>query len=53
MSPGVEGTKEGLGDYYCIGTAAGDSGRGGPQHRGSEGSTRYDTVVLCSKDLAV
>ena len=53
MNRGIEDTGEDLADYYCIGTAAGDSGRGGPQDRGREGSTKYDNVVLCSKDLAV
>ena len=53
MSPGVEDTEEDMGDYHGIRTAAEDSGRSGQQPGGSEGSTEYNMVVVCSKDLAV
>ena len=53
MSHDVEHAIEGIGDYYCMRTATDNSGRGGPQSGGSEGSTEYNNVVVCSKDLVV
>ena len=41
---GVEDTREGIGDYYCIMTAVEETGWGGNQTEGSEASTECYTV---------